>query len=118
LGPALNLSIYKQEVAPESFFHQLLHLALSKMELLQSHRAEMISIAVALVAIVGGSAYYYYLTRKPKGLAFTSQFVSHFWLSLHFQHVFCPDYWLVRVMLIIESLGLDLVFCMVHWKEI
>jgi hypothetical protein len=92
LGPALNLSIYKQEVAPESFFHQLLHLALSKMELLQSHRAEMISIAVALVAIVGGSAYYYYLTRKPKGLAFTSQFVSHFWLSLHFQHVFCPDY--------------------------
>ncbi|KAE8037680.1 hypothetical protein FH972_010247 [Carpinus fangiana] len=37
------------------------------MELLQSHRAEMISIAVALAAIVGGSAYYYYLTRKPKG---------------------------------------------------
>lgn len=37
------------------------------MELLQSHRAEMITIAVALVAVVGATAYYYYLTKKPKG---------------------------------------------------
>lgn len=37
------------------------------MELVQSHRAEMITIAVALVAVVGATAYYYYLTKKPKG---------------------------------------------------
>ncbi|GAB4824558.1 NADH-cytochrome b5 reductase [Ancistrocladus abbreviatus] len=37
------------------------------MEFMQSHRAEMISIAVALVAITAGTAYYFYLTKKPKG---------------------------------------------------
>lgn len=37
------------------------------MDFLQSHRVEMISMAVALVAIVGGTAYYYYVTKKPKG---------------------------------------------------
>lgn len=37
------------------------------MDLLQSHRVEMLSVAVALVAIGVGSAYYYYLTKKPKG---------------------------------------------------
>ncbi|KHN26281.1 NADH--cytochrome b5 reductase 1-like isoform X2 [Glycine soja] len=37
------------------------------MEFSQSHRVEMISMAVALVAIVGGTAYYYYVTKKPKG---------------------------------------------------
>lgn len=41
-----------------------------KMEFSQSHRVEMISMAVALVAIVGGTAYYYYVTKKPKGFAF------------------------------------------------
>jgi hypothetical protein len=33
-------------------------------------RVEVISMAVALVAIVGGTAYYYYLTKKPKGSIF------------------------------------------------
>ncbi|XP_054797712.1 NADH--cytochrome b5 reductase 1-like [Prosopis cineraria] len=37
------------------------------MEFLHTHRAEMISMAVALVAIMGGTAYYYYVTKKPKG---------------------------------------------------
>ncbi|KAG8655595.1 hypothetical protein MANES_04G055700v8 [Manihot esculenta] len=38
------------------------------MESLQSHRAEMISIAVALLAIGAGTAYYFYITtKKPKG---------------------------------------------------
>ncbi|WCJ41555.1 NADH:cytochrome B5 reductase 1 [Euphorbia peplus] len=34
------------------------------MDNLRSHRAEMISIAVALVAIGAGTAYYFYLTKK------------------------------------------------------
>ncbi|KAK4279232.1 hypothetical protein QN277_016965 [Acacia crassicarpa] len=39
-----------------------------KMEFLRhTHRTEMISMAVALVAIIGGTAYYYYVTKKPKG---------------------------------------------------
>lgn len=33
-----------------------------------SHRVEMLSIAVALLAIGAGTAYYFYITRKPKGL--------------------------------------------------
>ncbi|KAJ6346386.1 hypothetical protein OIU78_008930 [Salix suchowensis] len=37
------------------------------MESLQSHRVEMISIAVALVAIGAGTAFYFYITKKPKG---------------------------------------------------
>ncbi|KAI4308325.1 hypothetical protein L6164_031410 [Bauhinia variegata] len=37
------------------------------MDFLQTHRVEMISMAVALVAVVGGTAYYFYVTRKPKG---------------------------------------------------
>ncbi|OWM73592.1 NADH--cytochrome b5 reductase 1-like [Punica granatum] len=37
------------------------------MDSLQSHRAEMISIAVALVAIGAGTAYYFYIHKKPKG---------------------------------------------------
>ncbi|KAK3205456.1 hypothetical protein Dsin_019502 [Dipteronia sinensis] len=37
------------------------------MDHLQSHRMEMLSIAVALVAIGAGTAYYFYVTRKPKG---------------------------------------------------
>ncbi|XP_028758036.1 NADH--cytochrome b5 reductase 1 [Neltuma alba] len=37
------------------------------MEFLHTHRAETISMAVALVAIIGGTAYYYYVTKKPKG---------------------------------------------------
>ncbi|XP_031273832.1 NADH--cytochrome b5 reductase 1-like [Pistacia vera] len=39
------------------------------MDALQSHRVEMLSIAVALVAIGAGTAYYFYVTRtkKPKG---------------------------------------------------
>ncbi|KAL3752250.1 hypothetical protein ACJRO7_012975 [Eucalyptus globulus] len=37
------------------------------MEPLQSHRVEMLSIAVALVAVGAGTAYYFYLQRKPKG---------------------------------------------------
>ncbi|KAJ0083868.1 hypothetical protein Patl1_30143 [Pistacia atlantica] len=38
------------------------------MDALQSHRVEMLSIAVALVAIGAGTAYYFYVTRtkKPK----------------------------------------------------
>lgn len=36
------------------------------MDGLQSHRAEMIAIGVAFVAIGVGTAYYYYLSRKPK----------------------------------------------------
>uniref|UniRef100_A0A3N7FJC2 Uncharacterized protein n=2 Tax=Saliceae TaxID=238069 RepID=A0A3N7FJC2_POPTR len=35
------------------------------MESLQSHRVEMISIAVALVAIGAGTAFYFYITKKP-----------------------------------------------------
>lgn len=38
-----------------------------EMEPLQSHRVEMLSIAVALVAIGAGTAYYFYLQKKPKG---------------------------------------------------
>nr|AAV69020.1 NADH:cytochrome b5 reductase [Vernicia fordii] len=38
------------------------------MESIQSHRAEMITIAVALFAIGAGTAYYFYITsKKPKG---------------------------------------------------
>ncbi|KAL9391082.1 hypothetical protein Peur_015002 [Populus x canadensis] len=37
------------------------------MENLQSHRAEMIGIAVALVAIGASTAFYFYITKKPKG---------------------------------------------------
>ncbi|KAF5744953.1 NADH--cytochrome b5 reductase 1-like [Tripterygium wilfordii] len=37
------------------------------MERSQSHRVEMISMAVALVAIGAGAAYYFYVTKKPKG---------------------------------------------------
>ncbi|XP_058781759.1 NADH--cytochrome b5 reductase 1-like [Vicia villosa] len=37
------------------------------MDFLRTQRIEVISMAVALVAIVGGTAYYYYLTKKPKG---------------------------------------------------
>ncbi|EEF34822.1 NADH--cytochrome b5 reductase 1 isoform X2 [Ricinus communis] len=38
------------------------------MDSLQSHKAEMISIAVALLAVGAGTAYYFYLTsKKPKG---------------------------------------------------
>jgi hypothetical protein len=40
------------------------------MESLQSHRVEMISIAVALVAIGTGTAFYFYITKKPKGIFF------------------------------------------------
>ena len=40
------------------------------MESLQSHRVEMISIAVALVAIGAGTAFYFYITKKPKGIFF------------------------------------------------
>lgn len=32
-----------------------------------SHRIEMLSMAVALLAIGAGTAYYFYITRKPKG---------------------------------------------------
>ncbi|KAK9280002.1 hypothetical protein L1049_013686 [Liquidambar formosana] len=37
------------------------------MDVLQSHRVEMLGIAVAVVAIAAGSAYYFYFTKKPKG---------------------------------------------------
>ncbi|KAI9194910.1 hypothetical protein LWI28_010089 [Acer negundo] len=37
------------------------------MDHFQSRRMEMLSIAVALVAIGAGTAYYFYVTRKPKG---------------------------------------------------
>ncbi|KAK7306726.1 hypothetical protein VNO77_44681 [Canavalia gladiata] len=37
------------------------------MDFLQRHRVEMMSMAVALVAIFAGTAYYYYVTKKPKG---------------------------------------------------
>ncbi|KAJ7964843.1 NADH-cytochrome b5 reductase [Quillaja saponaria] len=37
------------------------------MDFLQSHRAEMLSMGMALVAIVGSTAYYFYVTKKPKG---------------------------------------------------
>ncbi|KAH7541892.1 hypothetical protein FEM48_Zijuj02G0015500 [Ziziphus jujuba var. spinosa] len=37
------------------------------MDALQSHRVEMLSIAVALVAIGAATAYYFYVTKKPKG---------------------------------------------------
>ncbi|KAL5763610.1 hypothetical protein ACOSP7_015961 [Xanthoceras sorbifolium] len=37
------------------------------MDNLQAHRMEMVSIAVALLAIGAGTAYYFYITRKPKG---------------------------------------------------
>jgi hypothetical protein len=40
------------------------------MENLQSHRAEMIGIAVALVAIGASTAFYFYITKKPKGIFF------------------------------------------------
>ncbi|KAF3454112.1 hypothetical protein FNV43_RR04559 [Rhamnella rubrinervis] len=37
------------------------------MDTLQSHRVEMLSIAIAFVAIGAASAYYVYINRKPKG---------------------------------------------------
>ncbi|CBI24351.3 hypothetical protein VitviT2T_008713 [Vitis vinifera] len=37
------------------------------MELLHSHRVEVLSIAVALAAIGAGTAYYFYFIKKPKG---------------------------------------------------
>ncbi|KAK4279229.1 hypothetical protein QN277_016963 [Acacia crassicarpa] len=37
------------------------------MKFLHTDRTEMISMAVALVAIIGGTTYYYYVTKKPKG---------------------------------------------------
>ncbi|KAJ4724599.1 NADH-cytochrome b5 reductase [Melia azedarach] len=37
------------------------------MEVLHSHRVGMLSIAVALVAIGAGTAYYLYITKKSKG---------------------------------------------------
>ncbi|CAL9000590.1 unnamed protein product [Prunus brigantina] len=37
------------------------------MDVLQSHRAEMLTIAMAVVAIGVGTAYYFYVTKKPKG---------------------------------------------------
>ncbi|XP_048136034.1 NADH--cytochrome b5 reductase 1-like [Rhodamnia argentea] len=37
------------------------------MEPLQSHRVEMLSIAVAVVVVGAGTAYYFYLQKKPKG---------------------------------------------------
>ncbi|KAL6276748.1 hypothetical protein ACE6H2_020349 [Prunus campanulata] len=37
------------------------------MDVLQSHRAEMLTIAVAVVAIGVGTAYCFYVTKKPKG---------------------------------------------------
>ncbi|KAI4383722.1 hypothetical protein MLD38_009527 [Melastoma candidum] len=43
------------------------------MEFSAGHRAEMISIAVALVAISAGTAYYFYYVRKPKGEMATSR---------------------------------------------
>lgn len=51
------------------------------MDALQSHRVEMLSIAVALVAIGAGTAYYFYVTRpkKPKGFIFTFYYL--FWIS-------------------------------------
>jgi len=45
------------------------------MESLQSHRVEMISIAVALVAIGAGTAFYFYITKKPKGIIFFLYFI-------------------------------------------
>ena len=42
-----------------------------RMAVLQSHRAEMLSIAMAVVAIGVGTAYYFYVTRKPKGPFFS-----------------------------------------------
>lgn len=36
------------------------------MDFMQSHRAEILSIAVALVAVGAGTAYYLYLSKKPK----------------------------------------------------
>jgi ABC-type Mn2+/Zn2+ transport system permease subunit len=45
-------------------------------------RVEVISMAVALVAIVGGTAYYYYLTKKPKGSIFV---FSTFFFNISFQ---------------------------------
>ncbi|PQQ14072.1 NADH--cytochrome b5 reductase 1-like [Prunus yedoensis var. nudiflora] len=37
------------------------------MDVLQSHRAEMLTIAMAVVAISVGTAYYFYVTKKTKG---------------------------------------------------
>lgn len=37
------------------------------MENLQAHRIELTAIAVALVAVGAGAAYYFYLNKKPKG---------------------------------------------------
>ncbi|GMG98372.1 hypothetical protein Nepgr_000212 [Nepenthes gracilis] len=37
------------------------------MDALQAHRAEILTIAVALIAIGAGTAYYLYITKKPKG---------------------------------------------------
>ncbi|KAF9676317.1 hypothetical protein SADUNF_Sadunf09G0126200 [Salix dunnii] len=51
------------------------------MESLQSHRVEMISIAVALVAIGAGTAFYFYITKKPKGILKFSN-LSAVWLIL------------------------------------
>ena len=40
------------------------------MEILQLHRAEMIGMAVALVAIGASTTFYFYITKKPKGIYF------------------------------------------------
>ncbi|KAK4762967.1 hypothetical protein SAY86_008735 [Trapa natans] len=37
------------------------------MDCLQSHRVEMLSLAVALIAVGAGTAYYFYIQKKPKG---------------------------------------------------
>lgn len=44
------------------------------MEHLQSHRVEIVSIAVALAAIGAATAYYLYFTKKPKGCLFPDDF--------------------------------------------
>lgn len=53
------------------------------MDSLQSHRVEMLSLAVALVAIGAGTAYYFYIHRKPKGTFYSLTCVSvDFWIQV------------------------------------
>lgn len=58
-------------------------LCFRRMDVLQSHRAEMLTIAMAVVAIGVGTAYYFYVTKKPKGLSIIFLFFL-FFLSTFF----------------------------------
>lgn len=82
-----NIISYKQ-IEQRLILHWKISDLKKKMEFVHNQRVEVISMAIALVAIVGGTAYYYYLTtKKHKGFIFVFYLLFYYFFSNGFRLV-------------------------------